>query len=286
MAKNHTSSKSTRSGGSIVIDLETEYPGIDNFDKQKLPAHKEIVGMAKKLNENKTWENSIKEVSNKVWNHWIERNVYPISFLSVKKRVQKEVETYKDLRKKHSIGRSNTQSWKDKANRFIQKKNKLFDIFCEDRDVRKKQEEKYKILMQPEDFQYLESMRTDRKGICESKTDKEWHEKENKKQEKREHFLHTQYTAKPIAVPLEHDDSSSNSDKTEEYLPEDEKYDSSPRKRARDSNTAGRKKSIYIDVLENEDDELPHHLRHVRTSEKRVRNEVRNVLFLYLFYCH
>ena len=272
-----------RKGSPTLIEIE--YPGINNFDKQKLPTHKEIIGMAKRLNEKQTWENSIKEVSNKVWNHWIERQVYPISLVSVKKRVQKEVDTYKDL-KKQSIGRSNTQSWKNKANIFIQNKNKLFDIFCEDTEVRKKQEEKFKIPMQLEDFHYLESMRTDRKGICESKTDKEWHIKEKKRQEKHEHYLHTQYNAKPTVEPLEHDDSSSNSDNTEEYLPEDEKNESSPKKRARDSNTTGRKKSIYKDVLENKDDELPYHLRHVRISEKIVRNEVRKVIFLYFFFCH
>ena len=31
---------------------------------------------------------------------------------------------------------------------------------------------------------------------------------------------------------------------------------------------------MFVDVLEDENDELPHHLRHVRTSEKGVRDEV------------
>ena len=50
MASMDFGTKATRSGGSIMIDLETEYPLIDNFDKHKLPTYKDIVGKIRKLN--------------------------------------------------------------------------------------------------------------------------------------------------------------------------------------------------------------------------------------------
>ena len=58
-------------------------------------------------------------------------------------------------------------------------------------------------------FQYLESMRTDRKVIFESKANKEWHESEKKKKEKHEHYLQTQYNTTPRAVPVEDNEISS-----------------------------------------------------------------------------
>ena len=51
-------------------------------------------------------------------------------------------------------------------------------------------------------------MRTDRKVICESKANKEWHESEKKKKEKREHYLQTQYNTTPSAVPVEDNEIS------------------------------------------------------------------------------
>ena len=113
--------------------------------------------------------------------------------------------------------------------------------------------------------------------VCESTIDKEWHEKEKKKQKSREHYLHTQYNNTLTVVSFADDGSSPNIDNSEEYIPEEEEEDNSdisPRKKARNANTPKRRKAIYIDVLEDENDELPHHLRHVRTSEKAVRDEV------------
>ena len=82
--------KCTRSGGLITIDFEIEYPVINNFDKYKLPTHKEILGLVRKLNESKTYDQSITEVSNTVRKHWTDRNIYPITLKSVKRRVTNE----------------------------------------------------------------------------------------------------------------------------------------------------------------------------------------------------
>ena len=273
MASYDTGDKSTRSGGSIVIDFETEYPAIDHFDKEKLPTHKEIIGLAKKLNESKTWDNSVLEVSNTVKNHWIERNVYTINIKHIKNKVTNEVNLYRNLKK--SIKTSKSKGWQEKAKSFIKNKDKLFDIFCENSDARSNQEHTHQIPMQPEDFLYLESMRTDRKMVSESTIDKKWHEKERKKQKSREHYLHTQYNNTLTVVSFADDGSSPNIDNSKDYLPEeDDNSDISPRKKARNANTPKRKKATYIDVLEDENDELPHHLRHVRISEKIVRDEV------------
>ena len=84
MASCVTSAKPTRSGGSIVINFEIEYPAIDHFDKLKLPTNKEIIGMVKKFKNSNTWEESIDKVTHILQKHWIDRNVYPFAVQNIK----------------------------------------------------------------------------------------------------------------------------------------------------------------------------------------------------------
>ena len=70
MASMDVGTKATRSVGSIMIDLETEYPLIDNFDKHKLPTYKDIVGMIRKLNLKKTYDDCTNDVANIVCKHY------------------------------------------------------------------------------------------------------------------------------------------------------------------------------------------------------------------------
>ena len=249
---------STRSAGSFTIDLEREYPMIDNFDKYKLPTNKEVLGLVRKKNKKKTYDKSIHEVSTIIWKHWTERNIYPISLTSIKKKMHKEVDDYKYL--KHKVQKNTTKVWREKAEDFLQRKDKLFDIFCEDKVVREKHEKKNMIPMLDQDFSYLESMRTDRKGICELKTDKEWHEKEKKKKEKHEHYLQTQSGNIFTTVSVESDETFSDDESNVQYRPEDDDSDNSPRKREKVINAPAKKKSKYINIPKNEDDMLPYHL--------------------------
>ena len=128
--------------------------------------------------------------------------------------------------------------------------------------------------MLEEDFKYLTSMRSDRKAISESKTDKIWHDKENKRIESRKHYIQTQSSNISTAVYFEDNESSDGENTEEQYLPEAEGSDSSIRTRVEIQNTPGRKKSKYIAIVDNEDDILPYHLRHIRQSERIVRDEV------------
>ena len=104
MASCVTSAKPTRSGGSIVIHFEIEYPAIDNFDKLKLPTNKEIIGMVKKFKNSNSWEESINKVTHILQKHWIDRNVYPFAVKNIKAQVSMEVNLYKGLKKNKQEG--------------------------------------------------------------------------------------------------------------------------------------------------------------------------------------
>ena len=73
-----TRSNSTRSRSSL-IDLEIDYPVINNFNKCKLPTNKDIIGLVKKFNESKTYDRAIHHVSDIIWKHWKDSHVYPTS---------------------------------------------------------------------------------------------------------------------------------------------------------------------------------------------------------------
>ena len=100
MADTDNSAKKTRSTGLIAIDLETEYPLFNRFDKSKLPTYKEVLGLYRTTFKTKTKDNSINEVANILWNHWKDRNVYPVTMRSVKNRVKKLVDEYTNVKKK------------------------------------------------------------------------------------------------------------------------------------------------------------------------------------------
>ena len=182
MAKSNSviKTKSTRSSGLIILDLETECPVINLFDRYKLPTYKDVIGLFRKISTNEIHEHAITKVADSLWRHWTGQNIYPITFKSVRYRVQNMIDEYKDLKEKQS-SRSESKSWQTKAERFLNKKDKLFDIFCEDKCARLKLEMEHKVPMSEMDFEYLKSMRTDRKATCDSKIDKKFHEKEQKK---------------------------------------------------------------------------------------------------------
>ena len=67
------------------------------------------------------------------------------------------------------------KSWVQAYKQVEEKFNKLFDIFCHSELSRKCIKEQYGISMLNEDYRFLESMRTDKKALCEGKVDTKYH---------------------------------------------------------------------------------------------------------------
>ena len=289
-------SKSLRSKGEVE-DLLAIFPLCEKFEKEKLPSNKEVVGLVRKYSETLSFEKSIAEVSSTLYDHWISRNVYPITVPGIKKKLSKEIDEFRYITRTDTSKRG--KKWKDRYENFSARRNKLFDIFCENKEQRKKMEDRYSIPMLKEDFDFLESMRGDRKGRCETKTDIKWHKEAERKRASRERYQKRQSavseTVSSLDIPSDSDtDTSSDTDvDTNPFCSYSNQHTDIERDSAIGGPTVVRKKARYIEqeeadqnkpitrasegsfmVISEESAELPLKYRNIRESQRNVRDEV------------
>ena len=172
-------------GQKDIFDL---FPRASTFRKDKLLILKEATGVVRGYLEsnNCTFQDATVVVTHKLYDHWVSRNIYPITWQGIKKKFDKELQ---EIRKRsrtsmNKRGKSYVRAYKQ----VEEKSNKLSDIFCQSELSRKRFEEQYGIPMLNEDYRFLESMRTDRKASCKGKVDTKYHIAEAGKREQREKY--------------------------------------------------------------------------------------------------
>lgn len=131
-----TSSRSLRSKAELT-ELTEIYP----MCKYKLPTYKEVIGVVRHENQSSPFQKAISDVSTTLFNHWISRNVYPYTVVGIKKKLAKEVDEFRYITKTAPSKRGKT--WQSRYQAFSNKANKLFDVFCENKEQREKLEEEY-----------------------------------------------------------------------------------------------------------------------------------------------
>ena len=98
------------------------------------------------------------------------------------KKLKKHIEEFRTLSRTPVNQRG--AKWVEKYNIFVDLGGKLFDVFCEDLGQRNSLQEAYGIPMLPEDFAFLQSMRSDRKYTCSRNKDYAWHKQDEEKERK------------------------------------------------------------------------------------------------------
>ena len=175
------------SGAGVSVNFDQLCPPLKKFESEKLPLLKEVIGMVKYLVENSkeqypSYEDAINNVSHTLYYHWIQRNVYPFTVPSIRKKLQIQMQDYRKLYRQKTETRGPT--WIKNAEKLMNSANTLFDIFCKDDVKRKALEDKYKLPMLEEDYEFLKSMRSkERQMVCESKTDISYYTRIDEKDE-------------------------------------------------------------------------------------------------------
>ena len=79
--------------------MEIKFTAIDKWDPKKLPTYKEVLGKTIFLNgnENLSWNDAIVQVSRDFESWWIKRNIYTVSFNSIKEKVDALIGDYRKL---------------------------------------------------------------------------------------------------------------------------------------------------------------------------------------------
>ena len=123
---------------------------------------------------------------------------------------------------------------------LIDRAEKLFDVFCEDKERREGLETQHGVPMHKLEFDYLESMRSDRKERC-TTVDKKWHtEQENasskiKRREERQNMNSTTVSYGQIDDANEDNlseiFSDDDDDNVQSHMESDDKTSSSNKKK-------------------------------------------------------
>ena len=121
---------------------------ITEFRKHKLPTNGEVIGRVYQLvdTEKKTFAKAISNVAHELSIHWTERNVYPVSEKTIIKRITHRIDGtakepgYRQV-KKIAEDKRNTPAYSMHCDRVNKMLVELCDIFCEDKEQRKKIEE-------------------------------------------------------------------------------------------------------------------------------------------------
>lgn len=104
--------------------------------------------------------------------HWLFCNLYTVTTKRIKLHILNLYAEFMYLNK--MLGQRTGDSYKIKAKAFNDNCDKLFDVFCDDSDTRRKLEENFGVKMKAEEWQFLEDQRGPRKMFCEDFVDKKW----------------------------------------------------------------------------------------------------------------
>ena len=163
--------------------------------------------------------------SNTLGEHWIKRIIHPIRLKCIKGKVKSVREEFRRLKRVGAPRRN--ERWKTDLTNFTSEKNKLFDVFCEDKNERKKLETIHGIPMEEKEYKFLEAMRTNRTGAVCKGIDTVWHKKREEEEAKIRRRIDRQHEVMSSAsqsIAEEENDVKlvqANNDSDEEFVQEE-----------------------------------------------------------------
>lgn len=111
--------------------------------------------------------------------HWLFCNVYTIREQYIANKIEALYTRFLTNLNRPQSKRS--EKWKKDMEEYNRDMEKLFDIFCENKLARESQEKIFGVKMGDEEWQFLHSMRNDRKSYCEDQVDRKWERTMEKK---------------------------------------------------------------------------------------------------------
>ena len=156
------------------LDANIGFALLERFPSEQLPVLGEVIGHILQLIDNhqsNSYEDAIHKCAETLEKYWTNRNIYLTYLQDIKRKLKKEVDEFRKLKRTAENKRSDSR--KPKVKTFVERWKQLFDIFCENDKRRKQLETDHGVTMQQLEWDYLASMRSDRKGRCTS-VDTQW----------------------------------------------------------------------------------------------------------------
>ena len=215
----------------------------------------------------------LREVSKLVYSKWWHDTVYCITLDAVVKKLTKLWGEYKDGVKRKREGRL-TSTAVLRYIEIVQTKNQLFDIFPKDKKRMDVCELEWGVKMSPAELEYYEDQKDGRKQYCNRAVDPVWYTAMMRKQRLKER------SAKAKEEMQKMMQYKSLTDIEESLLEDGEMLEESPKKVDDDEDEdfddivpASKRK-----LLDDDKDSLPLEYRHVRDSERKVKEEIYRAL--------
>ena len=176
--------RSNSSGDEVDSNLGVK--PLPQLPSEKLPTKAEVIGHALHImstTPNLGYESVVFPLSKILRDYWIARNLYPINITRVRTRVKKVMNDFKWL-KSVPVCKRDGKKWKEEFEKLVSDRNCLFDIFCENKQERELMEIEYGIIMEKDDFEFVNAMRTNRKLASCKGVDSSWYKKKSIEEEK------------------------------------------------------------------------------------------------------
>lgn len=304
-----TSSKPTTRaavpGADRQYDLEVAFPKISVFrPSSKLPTLGSTVGMLRFFNAQRQTKKGVRsdqasrEVAKILTAKWYHDTLPCIDFESLVYRLEKlyrEVITgSRDMRRTDGKKRKSVEMYKQ----LVAEKDKLYDIFEENETKRKEKEQEWGVSMGKMEEIYLADMRSDRKMECGGSVDPVWYQATMKKrrqkemEERNKEEMARLFQFKPLSEIEELLDEDGDIKSTESVTSvdgdESDGADMVPEVDELEKNVEAaddvdivdksKKKKVFLKKCDVTDDSMPSRYRHVRISERKVRDDVYKAL--------
>ncbi|XP_068810644.1 uncharacterized protein [Struthio camelus] len=155
-----------------------EYVESSGFAQGMLPTKKDVVQNMLYLLQPKragqaqrSKEDAAQLLAEHLQEHWLFCNLHTIATKNIKKIILKMYEEFTKLYQTRK--QRQNEAFTERADRFNESSDKLFDIFCTDTPTRNKLEEYSGIKMTGTEWKFLEDQRSERKMYYEDCTDKQ-----------------------------------------------------------------------------------------------------------------
>ncbi|XP_041369932.1 uncharacterized protein LOC121383900 [Gigantopelta aegis] len=169
------------------------------------------------------------------------------------------------------------ESYYEKVRQFNENRDKLFDIFCEDQDSRKRLENAYGVNMMGNEWAFLTDQRNQRIMYCEHFVDRKW---ENT-MERRRYDLQSLERMREKADKQKIETQSTTQLSSESEFEGNDQMDSDTEMQWNDSDgfddlgsAAKRRRKLLCSHNPDKTDNFPQQYQHIRESVRKVRPEV------------
>jgi hypothetical protein len=210
--------------------------------------------------------------------------VYCIPLRTIERKVEKLIQTYRNGKARLSEGRENHQVVKE-YQELILEKDKLFNVATSSPEQKKVCEELWGVKMGEKEKVYLADQLGPRKMECDLGVDPVWFRAKMKDQRLRE-ASDADYVSR-----REHQRRGKNFDEIEQMMRDDGEIPSEPPSEPDSANSTPvklpansveqttvenpvtKKKRLYMEIEEEDSDQMPQQFQHIRDSERMVKNE-------------